>query len=112
MVNHALNANKIIGISAESGGQPYETAVPIEADESSMTLLSEEASTLKKQKTFYPFSFLTQRRVIMKRNLQTLILDKTLLVLHRVVFVVLGLFVGGFNFAVQMDLAGFQNSAG
>ncbi|KAG0341960.1 hypothetical protein BG000_007408 [Podila horticola] len=64
-----------------------------------MTLLSEEASTLKKQKTVYPFSFLTQRRVIMKRNLQTLILDKTLLVLHRVVFMVLGLFIGGSNFA-------------
>jgi len=50
--------------------------------------------------------------VIMKRSLQTLIRDKSLLVLHLAVSVVLGVFIGGLYFHVSMNLAGFQNRAG
>lgn len=111
LINHALTASEITQTSAKSRGQSYETAVPIEGEGQSTTSLPEDASTLKKQKTC-PISFLTQLRVIMKRSFQTLIRDKTLLVLHLVVSVALGVFIGGLYFDVPMDLAGFQNRAG
>ncbi|KAI8599001.1 hypothetical protein EDD21DRAFT_380959 [Dissophora ornata] len=95
---------------------PYETAVRIENERSSgsstETLSTDSATTNKRQKTVYPTSFLTQLRVIMKRNLQTLIRDKSLLVLHLAVSIVLGIFIGGLYFHVSMNLAGFQNRAG
>ncbi|KAG0216348.1 hypothetical protein BGX31_000613, partial [Mortierella sp. GBA43] len=62
--------------------------------------------------TVYPTSFLTQLNTLMKRNFQTLIRDKSLLVLHLAVAIVLGLFIGGLYFKVPMNLAGFQNRAG
>ncbi|KAI9240579.1 MAG: hypothetical protein BYD32DRAFT_391687 [Podila humilis] len=111
LLDIAMDQELITQSSTESRGQSYETAVPIEGEGSSTTSLPEDASTLKKQKT-YPISFLTQLRVIMKRSFQTLIRDKTLLVLHLVVSVVLGVFIGGLYFDVPMDLAGFQNRAG
>ncbi|KAG0024964.1 hypothetical protein BGZ81_007532 [Podila clonocystis] len=80
--NRASSASEITRISAEFRGQSYETAVPIEGSGS---------STLKKQKTVCLTGFLNQLRVIMKRNLQTLVRDKTLLALHLVMSVMIGL---------------------
>ncbi|KAG0247815.1 hypothetical protein BG011_000887 [Mortierella polycephala] len=72
----------------------------------------QESVTGKRQRSVYPTCFLTQLRVIMKRDLQTLIRDRSLLILHLAVAIVLGLFVGGLYFNVTMNLAGFQNRAG
>ncbi|KAG0197388.1 hypothetical protein BGX28_009118 [Mortierella sp. GBA30] len=69
-------------------------------------------STGGRQRTIYPTSFLTQLRVIMKRDLQTLIRVKSLLVLHLAVSIILGIFIGGLYFQVPTNLAGFQNRAG
>ncbi|KAG0344133.1 hypothetical protein BG004_004708 [Podila humilis] len=112
LANVDSNASEITQTSSESRGKSYETAVPIEEFGSSTTSLSEDVATLKKQKTVYPSSFLTQLRILMRRNFQTLIRDKTLLVLHILVSIVLGVFIGGLYFDVPMDLAGFQNRAG
>ncbi|KAF9430392.1 hypothetical protein BGZ94_007043 [Podila epigama] len=93
----------------------YETSVrmeELESGSSTASLSDGTSSTSKKQKTVYPTSFLTQLRTIMKRNFQTLIRDKSLLVLHLGVSIVLGIFIGGLYFSVGMDLAGFQNRAG
>ncbi|KAG0051576.1 hypothetical protein BGZ83_003549 [Gryganskiella cystojenkinii] len=95
----------------------YETTVQVEeasggaSSGSSMASFSESASG-KRQATVYPTSFLTQLQVIMRRNFQTLIRDKSLLILHLAVAIVLGIFVGGLYFKVSMNLAGFQNRAG
>ncbi|KAF9963051.1 hypothetical protein BGZ70_007708 [Mortierella alpina] len=107
-------------ITHTSDNGQYETTVRMEESGSSGSSGSSTVSlpgvgaadAQKKQKTVYPTSFLTQLRVIMKRNWQTLIRDKSLLVLHLAVSIVLGLFIGGLYFAVPMDLAGFQNRAG
>ncbi|KAF9956855.1 hypothetical protein BGZ65_002419 [Modicella reniformis] len=92
----------------------HETALRI-ANEGSAENLSESLSgsaAAKGQMTVYPTSFLTQLQVIMKRNFQTLIRDKSLLVLHLAVAILLGVFIGGLYFRVPMNLAGFQNRAG
>jgi len=110
------NGTELSSSSSVSNEQTaYETAVQVDEGEgssgSSTPSLSESASG-KRQSTVYPTSFLTQLRVIMKRNFQTLIRDKSLLVLHLAVAIVLGVFVGGLYFHVTMNLAGFQNRAG
>ncbi|KAG0368170.1 hypothetical protein BGZ54_002525 [Gamsiella multidivaricata] len=93
---------------------PHETAVRIEdtGSSGSSTPSLSDSVTAKRQKTVYSTSFLTQLRVIMKRNFQTLIRDKSLLVLHLAVSIILGIFIGGLYFKVPMNLAGFQNRAG
>ncbi|KAF8951314.1 hypothetical protein BGZ52_012494 [Haplosporangium bisporale] len=109
------NTSEITRTSSEgSNERSYETSVRMEEFESnsSTASLSEGGPAGKKKKTVYPTSFLTQLRTIMKRNLQTLIRDKSLLVLHLAVAIVLGVFIGGLYFKVGMDLAGFQNRAG
>ncbi|KAG0352281.1 hypothetical protein BG005_008262 [Podila minutissima] len=60
-----MSASEITGTSAES----CETTVPIERGRVRTTSLTEDASTLKKQKPVYSTSFLTRLRVIIKRNL-------------------------------------------
>ncbi|KAG0226384.1 hypothetical protein BGX31_007338 [Mortierella sp. GBA43] len=102
---HLLESDK----EGPSGSGPHETSVQMESMGSSEHL---SESTLKKQKMVYPTSFLTQLQVIMRRSFQTLIRDKSLLVLHLTVAIVLGLFIGGLYFQVPMNLAGFQNRAG
>ncbi|KAG0371906.1 hypothetical protein BGX24_001005 [Mortierella sp. AD032] len=98
--------------------QVFETAVRVEdagPPNTSSTVSSENSATTqtnKKQSTVYPTSFLTQLQVIMTRSFQTLIRNRSLLVLHLAVALVLGVFVGGLYFQVSMDLAGFQNRAG
>ncbi|KAG0279947.1 hypothetical protein BGZ97_009483, partial [Linnemannia gamsii] len=101
-------------ITRTSDDRSYETSVRMEEIGSmgSSTASLSESTSQKKQKTVYPTSFLTQLRVIMLRSLQTLVRNKSLLVLHFAVAVVLGVFVGGLYFRVPMDLAGFQNRAG
>ncbi|KAF9927373.1 hypothetical protein FBU30_003279 [Linnemannia zychae] len=101
-------------ITRTSDDRSYETSVRMEemGSTGSSTASLSESTSQKKQKTVYPTSFLTQLRVIMLRSLQTLIRDKSLLVLHFAVAIVLGIFVGGLYFRVPMDLAGFQNRAG
>ncbi|KAG0247950.1 hypothetical protein BG011_000695, partial [Mortierella polycephala] len=108
---HNGNASEITRSSDE---RSYETSVRMEESGSSgsSTVSLPEATAPKKQKTVYPTSFLTQLRTIMKRNLQTLVRDKSLLVLHLAVSVILGIFIGGLYFRVPMNLAGFQNRAG
>ncbi|KAF9342122.1 hypothetical protein BGX26_008282, partial [Mortierella sp. AD094] len=109
-----MNSSDFNRTSAPKDSSPHETTVRIgEADspDSSMEYLSEK-TTGKRQKTVYPTSFLTQLHVIMRRNFQTLIRDRSLLVLHLVVSIVLGLFIGGLYFKVSMQLAGFQDRAG
>ncbi|KAG0356945.1 hypothetical protein BGZ54_000518, partial [Gamsiella multidivaricata] len=100
--------------TSETTRNSYETSVRMEelGSSSSSTASLSDNSPLKKQKTVYPSSFLTQLRVIMKRNVQTLIRDKSLLVLHLAVSIILGVFIGGLYFRVPMNLAGFQNRAG
>lgn len=113
--NGQANTSEITRTSSEgSNERSYETSVRMEEFESnsSTASLSESGPTGKKKKTVYPTSFLTQLRTIMKRNFQTLIRDKSLLVLHLAVAIVLGVFIGGLYFKVGMDLAGFQNRAG
>ncbi|KAF9344522.1 hypothetical protein BGX26_004274, partial [Mortierella sp. AD094] len=109
------NASDITRTSAASNEQSYETAVRMtdsgSIDNNSAASISDSMSG-KKQKTVYPTSFLTQLSVLMKRNFQTLIRDKSLLVLHVAVAIILGLFIGGLYFKVTMALAGFQNRAG
>ncbi|KAI1308724.1 hypothetical protein EDD11_004189 [Mortierella claussenii] len=104
---HHANASDITHSSNE-------TSVRIEemGSASSSNASLSDAGAQKKQKTVYPTSFLTQLRVIMRRNFQTLIRDKSLLVLHIAVSIVLGVFIGGLYFKVPMNLAGFQNRAG
>ncbi|KAF9119632.1 hypothetical protein BGW39_000160 [Mortierella sp. 14UC] len=98
--------------------QIFETAVHVENTGSHSSApsasFSENSATQKnrKQSTVYPTNFLTQLRVIMTRSLQTLVRDRSLLVLHLAVALVLGIFVGGLYFQVPMNLAGFQNRAG
>ncbi|KAG0197462.1 hypothetical protein BGX28_009059 [Mortierella sp. GBA30] len=101
-------------LTRTSEDRTYETSVRMEESGSSgsSTVSLPEATAQKKQKTVYPTSFLTQLRVIMKRNFQTLIRDKSLLVLHLAVSIILGVFIGGLYFKVPMNLAGFQNRAG
>ncbi|KAH7048798.1 hypothetical protein BKA57DRAFT_485477 [Linnemannia elongata] len=79
---------------------------------STASFLDESTAQPKKQNTIYPTSFLTQLQVIMKRSFQTLIRNRSLLVLHLAVSLILGIFVGGLYFDVAMNLAGFQNRAG
>ncbi|KAF8924719.1 hypothetical protein BGZ58_001512, partial [Dissophora ornata] len=103
------------GNASDTTRNSYETSVRMEelgSSGSSTASLSETNVVQKKQKTVYPTSFLTQLRVIMKRSLQTLIRDKSLLVLHFAVSVILGVFIGGLYFHVSMNLSGFQNRAG
>ncbi|KAF9335210.1 hypothetical protein BG006_000670 [Podila minutissima] len=112
---NGVNNSEITRTSSEASNErAYETSVPMEEFESnsSTASLSESAPPGKKKKTIYPTSFLTQLRTIMKRNFQTLIRDRSLLVLHLAVAIVLGVFIGGLYFKVGMDLAGFQNRAG
>ncbi|KAG0084709.1 hypothetical protein BGZ92_009639 [Podila epicladia] len=112
---NGTNNSEITRTSSEASNErTYETSVPMEEFESnsSTASLSESGPTGKKKKTVYPTSFLTQLRTIMKRNFQTLIRDRSLLVLHLGVAIVLGVFIGGLYFKVGMDLAGFQNRAG
>ncbi|KAF8937941.1 hypothetical protein BGZ47_008810 [Haplosporangium gracile] len=109
------NTAAIIQRRAED--QQLETMVRVEETGSPGSTLtaafSDDSTTqLKKQNTVYPISFLTQLRVIMKRNLQILIRIRSLLILHLAVALVLGTFVGGLYFDVPMSLAGFQNRAG
>ncbi|KAF9416956.1 hypothetical protein BGZ76_004573, partial [Entomortierella beljakovae] len=108
------NSSDITRISGSSNEANLETTVRMEDSgsivNSAVSLSDSEAS--KHQGTVYPTSFLTQLRVIMKRNFQTLIRDKSLLVLHVIVAIILGAFIGGLYFDVPMDLAGFQNRAG
>ncbi|KAF9899647.1 hypothetical protein EC991_008521 [Linnemannia zychae] len=101
-------------ITRTSDDRSYETSVRMDemGSSGSSTASLSESTTQKKQKTVYPTSFLTQLRVIMLRSLQTLIRNKSLLVLHFAVAIVLGVFVGGLYFKVPMNLAGFQNRAG
>lgn len=108
---HNGNASEI---TRTSDDRSIETSIPMEEVGSygSSTVSLSEGTANKKQKTVYPTSFLTQLRVIMKRNFQTLIRDKSLLVLHLAVSIVLGVFIGGLYFHVPMNLAGFQNRAG
>ncbi|KAF9105647.1 hypothetical protein BGX27_009508 [Mortierella sp. AM989] len=108
------NSSDITRTSAASNEQSYETTVRINDSGSinNSTASISESVDGKKQKTLYPTSFLTQLRVIMKRNFQTLIRDKSLLILHSAVAVILGVFIGGLYFKVPMNLAGFQNRAG
>ncbi|KAK3819691.1 MAG: hypothetical protein J3Q66DRAFT_296906 [Benniella sp.] len=90
-----------------------ETAVEMEHggyDHSTVSIL--ESVPTEKTGEAYPISFLTQLQVIMKRSFQTLIRDRSLLVLHLAVAIVLGVFIGGLYFQVPMNLAGFQNRAG
>ncbi|KAF9914590.1 hypothetical protein BX616_007976 [Lobosporangium transversale] len=107
---NALQHNNASDITRNS----YETSVPIEEEGSarSSTASFSEEGARKKQNTVYPVSFLAQLQVIMKRNFQTLIRDKSLLVLHLAVAIVLGVFIGGLYYQVPMNLAGFQNRAG
>ena len=108
--------NNMQGNASDTTRTSHETSVPMEEAESSgsstASLSGSNVTPLKKQKTVYPTSFLTQLNTLMKRNFQTLIRDKSLLVLHLAVAVVLGLFIGGLYFQVPMNLAGFQNRAG
>ncbi|KAF9177957.1 hypothetical protein BGZ49_005468, partial [Haplosporangium sp. Z 27] len=101
-------------ISTGVGPSSYEASMRIgevNSSESSKEYMSEtEIET--RQKTVYPTSFLTQLHVIMKRDFQTLIRDRSLLILHLAVSIILGLFVGGLYFRVPSNLAGFQNRAG
>ncbi|KAG0330586.1 hypothetical protein BG000_011675 [Podila horticola] len=100
-VNGQANNSEITRTSSEASNEPtYETSVRMEEFESnsSTASLSESGPTGKKKKTVYPTSFLTQLRTIMKRNFQTLIRDKSLLVLHLAVAIVLGVFIGGLYF--------------
>ncbi|KAG0277335.1 hypothetical protein BGZ96_002909 [Linnemannia gamsii] len=101
-------------ITRTSDEHSYETSVRMEeiGSTGSSTASLSESTSQKKQKTVYPTSFLTQLRVIMLRSFQTLVRNKSLLVLHFAVAIVLGVFVGGLYFDVPMDLAGFQNRAG
>ncbi|KAG0195339.1 hypothetical protein BGX33_003637, partial [Mortierella sp. NVP41] len=101
-------------ITRTSDDRSYETSVRMEelGSAGSSTASLSESTSQKRQKAVYPTSFLTQLRVIMKRSLQTLIRDKSLLVLHFAVAIILGVFVGGLYFQVPMNLAGFQNRAG
>ncbi|KAG0056470.1 hypothetical protein BGZ89_002105 [Linnemannia elongata] len=101
-------------ITRTSDDRSYETSVRMEemGSSGSSTASLSDSTTQKKQKTVYPTSFLTQLRVIMLRSFQTLIRNRSLLVLHFAVAIVLGIFVGGLYFDVPMDLAGFQNRAG
>ncbi|KAG0271346.1 hypothetical protein BGZ95_000846 [Linnemannia exigua] len=97
--------------------QIFETAVRVEdagSPNTYSTVSSENSATQKnrKQSTVYPTSFLTQLQVIMTRSFHTLIRNRSLLVLHLAVALVLGVFVGGLYFQVSMNLAGFQNRAG
>ncbi|KAF9272644.1 hypothetical protein BGZ68_002239 [Mortierella alpina] len=91
-----------------------ETAVNIDEGESTSHRQASGSACkpTSRQKTIYPTSFLTQLRVIMKRDFQTLIRDRSLLVLHLAVAIVLGFFIGGLYFQVPTTLAGFQNRAG
>ncbi|KAG0046815.1 hypothetical protein BGZ83_008010 [Gryganskiella cystojenkinii] len=108
---HGGNASEITRTSDE---RSLETSVRMDevGSSGSSTVSFSDGSVQKKQKTVYPTSFLTQLRVIMKRNFQTLIRDKSLLVLHLAVSIILGVFIGGLYFHVPMNLAGFQNRAG
>ncbi|KAF9899991.1 hypothetical protein EC991_008047 [Linnemannia zychae] len=98
--------------------QVLETAVRVEdtgLSSSSLSASASENSATQKnmrRSTVYPTSFLTQLGVIMLRSLQTLVRNKSLLVLHLAVALVLGVFIGGLYFQVPMTLAGFQNRAG
>ncbi|KAF9081826.1 hypothetical protein BGX23_000409, partial [Mortierella sp. AD031] len=114
--NNVSRRNNVSSTQGRTGDQPFETAVHVEDSglTNASTASSSDNSTAskRKQSTVYPTSFLTQLWVVMKRSLQTLIRDKSLLVLHLAVAVVLGIFVGGLYFKVSMNLAGFQNRAG
>ncbi|KAG0010685.1 hypothetical protein BGZ80_001261, partial [Entomortierella chlamydospora] len=108
------NSSDITRTSLTSNEQSYETAVRIDSGsiDNNSTASGSDSVSGKKLKTVYPTSFLTQLQVIMKRNFQTLVRDKSLLVLHVAVAIILGLFIGGLYFKVTMALAGFQNRAG
>ncbi|KAG0316959.1 hypothetical protein BGZ99_006571 [Dissophora globulifera] len=111
------STNDETAVSMEESGSSGSSnaSVPMEesgSSGSSSASISEDDTVQKKQKTVYPTSFLTQLRVIMRRNLQTLIRDRSLLVLHLGVAIILGVFIGGLYFRVPSNLAGFQNRAG
>ncbi|KAF9432002.1 hypothetical protein BGZ76_011422 [Entomortierella beljakovae] len=102
-----------------NGSKSYETSVKISGGKGlleSLDLESEDigksAKNGKVQKINYPTSFLTQLSVIMKRNSQTLVRDKSLLILHLGVSFILALFIGGLYFQIPVTLAGFQNRVG
>ncbi|KAF9582043.1 hypothetical protein BGW38_000738 [Lunasporangiospora selenospora] len=72
------NASEITRTSDE---RSFETSVRVEdvGSSGSSTVSLPEAGPSKKQKAVYPTSFLLQLQVLMKRNFQTLIRDKSLL---------------------------------
>ncbi|KAF9176747.1 hypothetical protein BGZ49_005995, partial [Haplosporangium sp. Z 27] len=105
------NSSDITRSSIASNEQSYETAVPMN-DSGSLDNSISESENGRRQKTVYPTSFLTQLHVIMKRSFQTLVRDKSLLVLHSAVAIILGVFIGGLYYQVPSNLAGFQNRAG
>ncbi|KAF9936023.1 hypothetical protein BGZ67_002753 [Mortierella alpina] len=101
------------GTTSPTSHTSNETAVNIDGGESAgHPLTSSACKPSSRPKTIYPTSFLTQLRVIMKRDFQTLIRDRSLLVLHLAVAIILGIFIGGLYFQVPTNLAGFQNRAG
>jgi ABC-type multidrug transport system ATPase subunit/ABC-type multidrug transport system permease subunit len=107
------------GRATEDQQQSSETMVQVEetgglptSNSSTASISNDSTTQLKKRNTVYPTSFLTQLQVIMKRNFQTLLRNRSLLVLHLTVSFVLGIFVGGLYFNVTTDLGGFQNRAG
>ncbi|KAF9566441.1 hypothetical protein EC968_003752 [Mortierella alpina] len=102
------------GTTSPKSHTSNETAVSIDEGGSTGHPLkaAPECKPGSRQKTIYPTSFLTQLRVIMKRDFQTLIRDRSLLVLHLAVAIILGIFIGGLYFQVPTTLAGFQNRAG
>ncbi|KAG0279665.1 hypothetical protein BGZ97_009536, partial [Linnemannia gamsii] len=90
------------GRATEDQQQSSETMVQVEetgglptSNSSTASISNDSTAQLKKRNTVYPTSFLTQLQVIMKRNFQTLLRNRSLLVLHLTVSFVLGIFVGG-----------------
>ncbi|KAF9583604.1 hypothetical protein BGW38_009068 [Lunasporangiospora selenospora] len=115
--NNLLHRQPNGSSGTRSANDPNETSVRMEDVElsnstESLTDGSISKAQPRKSKTVYPTCFLTQLQVIMKRHFQTLIRDKSLLVLHIVVSITLGLLIGGLYFQAPMTLAGFQNRAG
>ncbi|KAF9898012.1 hypothetical protein BX616_004610 [Lobosporangium transversale] len=113
------HAEAILTVTGRASNNPspsssHQTTVQIEKPESFSEHHASAAASVneKRQRNVYPTSFLTQLQVIMKRDFQNLIRDRSLLVLHLGVSIVLGLFIGGLYFQVPMSLAGFQNRAG
>ncbi|KAF8577763.1 hypothetical protein K439DRAFT_1253251, partial [Ramaria rubella] len=60
----------------------------------------------------YAATFLTQLEVLSGQEWKTLKRDKTLLLTHIVIASVLGVFVGGLYFKIDITIAGFQSHIG